>query len=118
MSAWPIRAQPIRARPIRARPIRARSNVMLTGSTGLTGPCTVFCVLDVALCSGMSACVLQVPPKTQDLLESLVPAMVFNEVPTGSTGFTGPCNVFCVLDVILYSFIYIHLYVYGYMKMV
>ena len=87
-------------------------NQILTGSTGFTGPCNVFCVLDVALCSWMSVCVLQVPPETQDLLESLVPVMVFNEVPIGSTGFTGPSSVFCVLDVILYSLISIYDYMY------
>ena len=47
--------------------------------------------------------VLDTSCRMWDLLESLVTVIVFNVLPTGSTGFTGPCDVSEFLNVLLCS---------------
>ena len=42
-------------------------------------------------------------PETKDLLQSLVPVMVLDEILIGFTGFTGPCSGLDIVDVILGS---------------
>ena len=53
----------------------------------------------------------------KDLLEPLVPVMVFNEVLTGSTGCTGPCNVHSYIRNVFLCYMHEYLYIYTYVRL-